>query len=342
MMSPSPIPELQIPPGTTAPFRFFAEVARPFVGVFKGIRWEGLFGAVEGFNDSVSRETKRLAYEIKQSLGIKGFVLNLSSSSALAVGLPACWDTVRPCLETPELEDATAQIWAEASRLAEDLGDTNHKPLLRLSCEESSHLQVELDFYHFLLPKMLVLASALRLACDNELSKRAIVGGRGPEEAVVREDGLHNLFQNIRGILSISKDPGTVATRRAWSKYLAAASAQLIPLIRGENYHRAADQLHMISSQLAPGFQDRISAAELDSLEAIAKQVARFETHLPSLIMSITLLDLYLRPADSPFLVCPLPANAVPATRRERASKRQEARTGSWTTSANATGCVFS
>jgi hypothetical protein len=168
---------------------------------------------------------------------------------------------------------------------------------------------------------MLVLTSALRLACDQELIKRGIIEGRAPEKTAVREDGLHGLFQSIRGILAIVPDQGAVAIPRAWSKYLASASAQLKPLVQGENFHRASAQLHKISRQLAPGFQERMSAVELDSLEAIAKQVARFETLLPSLIMSITLLELYLRPADSLLFARPLPSKAIPAARREMALK---------------------
>ena len=319
-------PELQILPGSTSPFRFFADLSRPFVSIFRGIRLEGWFGATEGNNDPVSKEGKRLAYEIKQTLGIRGFVLNLTSSSALAAGLPACWDAVRPCMETPELEDATAQILSEASRLAEDLGDTAHKSSLRLSHDEAAHLQVGLDLYHFILPRMLVLTSALRLACDEELIKRGIVEGNVPEESVGREDGLHDLFQNIRGILSIAHDQGAIAMPRAWSKYLAVASAQLNPLVQGENYHRASNQLHKTSRQLAPGFQERIRPLELDRLEAIAKQVARLETLLPSLLISITLLELYFRPAASLTLARPLPSKPIPAASRETAPKRHAAR----------------
>ena len=315
-------PVLQILPGSISPFRYFAELSHPVVSILKGLRWEGLFGAIQGSNDPVSKESKRLAYEIKQTLGIKGFVLNLTGSSAVATGLPACWDAVRPCLETPEFEDATAQILSEASRLAEDLGDTSHKSTLRLSHDEAAQLQVGLDFYRFLLPKMLVLTSALRLACDQELLKRGIVEGRAPEKTAVREDGLHGLFQNIRGILAIAPGQGTAAMPRAWSKYLAAASARLKPLVQGENFHRASVQLHKISRHLAPGFQEPMNAVELDSLEAIGGQVARFETLLPSLIISITLLELYLRPADSLLLARPLPSKPTPAPGREMAPKR--------------------
>ena len=288
----------QIQPGSNSPFQYFGELARPFAGIFKRIRFEGWFGSTEISTDPVLKESKRLAYEIKQTLGVKGFVLNLAGSASLAAGLPACWDAVRPCLETPEFEDAAAQILTEASSLAEGLGETNHKSSLRLSYNEASDLQAGLDFYHFLLPKMLVLTSALRLACNQELLKRGIVEGSAVEKKTAREDGLHDLFQNIRRILSPSSVRGTAPMPRAWAKYLAAASAQLKPVVQGENYNRASNQLHRISRQLAPGFQDRISFVELDSLEAIAKQVSEFETLLPSLIISITLLELYYRPAD--------------------------------------------
>ena len=83
-------PVLQMIPAVISISRYFAEMSQPVVGILKGLRWEGLFGAIQGSNDPVARESKRLAYQIKQSVGIKGFVLNLTGSSAVASGLPAC------------------------------------------------------------------------------------------------------------------------------------------------------------------------------------------------------------------------------------------------------------
>jgi hypothetical protein len=203
------------------------------------------------------------------------------------------------------------------------LGETHQQSSLRLSHDEASRLQAGLDFYHFLLPKMLVLASALRLACDQELLKRGIVEGHAPEKKAVGEDGLHGLFQNIRRILSLSHVQGAGPMPRAWSKYLAAASAQLTPVVQGQNYRRASNQLHQISSQLAPDFQDRISAAELDSLEAIAQQVSKLETLLPSLIISITLLELNFRPADRLTPPRPAPSQPIPGATPEMAPERR-------------------
>ncbi len=337
MMQPNPNARLDLGPallspdlhglaGSGSPSRSFGDVFRPFARLITGLGLEGLFGATERANDPVSKECARLAYQMEQVLGIKGFVLNLTGSSALAAGLPACWDAVRPCLETPEFEDGTAQILSEASRLAEDLGHTNHKSPLRLSHSEATQLQVGLDFYRFLLPKMLVLASGLRLACDQQLGKSGKVEGRDPENADVREDGLQGLFLNIKGILSIAHSAGSVAMPRAWAKYLTAASAQLRPLVQGENYRRASDQLRKTSRQLAPGFQERINALELDSVEAVAKQVARLEALLPSVIISVTLLELYLRPADCLLLaraVTPTPASPIRDSRPKRTAALQ-------------------
>jgi hypothetical protein len=76
--------------------------------------------------------------------------------------------------------------------------------------------------------------------------------------------------------------------------------------------------LHKIARQLAPGFQDQISSVELESLAAIAQQVSKLETLLPSLIMSITLLELYFRPADR--LTVALPSEHEPELTPEIAS----------------------
>lgn len=286
----------------------FAIVTRA-ISLLKGLDFAGWFGAAEVSNTALDKESKRVAYEMRRTLGIKGFVLNLTSSAALGTGLPACWDAVRPCLETPELEDAACHILSEASSLAEALGKTNHKSSLRLSQNEATHLQEGLDFYHFVLPKMLVLTSALRLACQQELLKRGVTKGNATQKNAVGQDGLQNLFQNIRQILSIPTAAGSLQMPEAWAKYLLAASAELKPLVQGENFNRASNQLHNRSCQLAPSFQDRVSAMEMESLQAIAHQVSKLETLLPSLIMSLNSLELYFRPTD---LLAP--AHAAPAS----------------------------
>ena len=304
--------------GSQSLFQYCAEPARFFTGILKRISFTGLFGSTpQVFDDPAFNESNRLAYEIKQTLGIKGFVLNMAGSASLATGLPACWDAVRPCLETPALEVAAAQIVTEASSLAEALGESTHNSSLRLSHEGAAHLQVGLDFYHFLLPKLLVLTSALHMACDQELLRRGIVEGRAPEKEAVGEDGLHNLFPSIRQVLVLSDAQGAVETPRAWSKYLAAASAELKPIVQGKNFNRAAKQLYKISRQSAPGFQGHISPVAPDSLDGIDKEVTKLETFLPSLIMSITLMQLYFRPSDRVGAAHPAPSQPILKGSRE-------------------------
>src|SRR6476646_6651835 len=79
----------RIQPGVSAPFQYFAELARPFIRMVKGIRFEGLLGSTEDSRNPAFKESKRVAYEIKETLGIRGFVLNLAGSASLATGLPA-------------------------------------------------------------------------------------------------------------------------------------------------------------------------------------------------------------------------------------------------------------
>lgn len=313
----------RIQTGSNSHFQYWVAFSRHFISILQNNFCERLFCSTEGSFDPASKECKRIANEIKQTLGVKGFVLNLPGSGCLASGLPACWDAVRSCLETPELEDAAALIAAEASSLADGLGETSDKSSLRLSQDEAYHLQAGLDFYHFLLPKMLVLTSVLRLACDQALLKRGIVVGPATEKRAAGEDGLHSLFQNIRGILCLSHVQGAVPLPRAWSKYLTAASAQLKPVVHGENYARASDRLYKISRQFAPRFQDRTCLAELASVEEIAKQVHKLEILLPPLIMSITLLELYFRPSHSLTFVRPEPLRPIPQTDPEMLPERQ-------------------
>ena len=287
-----------------SPFNYFAELSRPLFAICKALSFEGSVPRADVSSGLVAKEGRRLAYEIKQTLGIKGFVVNMARSASLSVGLPACWDAVRPCLETIELEDAAAKISAGAARLAESLGGANHQSGLRLTKEEASPLQAGLDFYHFVLPKMLVITSALHLACEQELvRRRGDVAGHAAGKNALGADGLQGLFQDIQGILSLTLQgrqmPG------AWVKYLQAASAQLKPIVQGENYSRASNELLKIARQSAPGFQHWISSVELNSLEALAQEVSKLETGLPSLIMSITLLELYFRPTDSLISVLP-------------------------------------
>ncbi len=303
-------------------FQYWVKSSRHLISILQNNVCERLFCSTKDSFDPASQECNRIANEIKQTLGIKGFVFNLPESGLLASGLPACWDAVRSCLETPELEDAAALIVAEASSFADGLGETSDKSSLRLSQDEAYHLQAGLDFYHFLLPKMLVLTSVLRLACDKSLLKRGIVLDPVVEKQAAGGDGLHALFHNIRGILSLSHAQGAVPLPRAWSKYLTAASAHLNPIVHGANYTRASDQLYKTSRQLAPSLQDRICFAEFTSVEAIAKQVHELECLLPPLIMSITLLELYFRPSRSYTFVRPEPLRRIPQTDPEMAPER--------------------
>ena len=239
--------------GSPSPLRSFGGLNK-VLSLIQGLKFVGVSGATEASTKALAKESNRVAYEMKRTLGIKGFILNLTSSAALGTGLPACWDAVRPCLETPELEDAAGRILAEASSLAEGLGKTNHKSSLHLTQAEATHLQEGLDFYHFVLPKMLVLTSALRLACQGELLKRGVTKGNATQKNAAGQDGLQNLFQNIRRILSIPTTPGSCQMPEAWAKYLLAASAELKPLVQGENFNRASNQLHQRSCELAPRF----------------------------------------------------------------------------------------
>jgi len=61
---------------------------------------------------------------------------------------------------------------------------------------------------------------------------------------------------------------------------------------------------------------------ESDGLDAIAQQVRKLETLLPSLIISVTLLELYFRPADSCLSARPAPPTLVAETSPEMGPER--------------------
>jgi len=276
----------------------FAQLISSFTHFLHGFFSEHSSGSAGNDIDATSREEKRLAYEMKQALGIKGFVLNLTASPSLAAGFSSCWDAVRPCLETPELDDAVAQLRSDASRLAADWSDPTPRSSLQLNHDEALHLQVGLDFYHYLLPKMVVLTAGLRFACEQELVKRGMAAAQEPAGCSSSDDVLQSLFQRVREILSPAPVPGAARLARAWPGYLAAASRQLKPVVHGESYRRAATQLSKFVRQRAVGLKDRISLGEIDNLEELLPHLRRLETLLPSLMMSLTLLEVSFRPVD--------------------------------------------
>lgn len=288
-----------IPLGFKAAVQQGGELSRALIANLKGVRFENLFRFRDVVRAPAYDEGQRLASEMKQALGVRGFALNLAGFRSLATVLPACWDAVRPCFESVEFEDASAQLLAEAANLAQGLGQTAGGSSCRLRHDEASYLQPGLDFYHFLLPKMLLVTSALRLFCSAELARRERTEKFGPEKQPGREDVLHELFPNIRRVLSLSPVQGAVAIPGAWAKYLDGASLRLRPVVEGENYKRASARLCEVSRHFAPAFQKQISLMESECIEFIFKQTTQLEALLPSLIISITWLEFYFRPADT-------------------------------------------
>jgi hypothetical protein len=66
-----------------------------------------------------------------------------------------------------------------------------------------------------------------------------------------------------------------------WSKYLATASAQLMPVVQGENYHRASNNCWGFRANWRP-VSKSVSSVEVDNLEAITKQCRKLDDLLPS------------------------------------------------------------
>lgn len=274
-------------------------------------------------------EIERVYHEIRQTLRVTGVTLSFRTLAAYGPFLPALWDAVRPNLETRAFEDAADHLRADAVGAAARLGPLDAVGGLGLGESQHRQIQMALDLYHYVNPKLLVLTALARLGFDGgavashrgratavELIDRGVPGTMYPMEMVEERPAdpeVRALFEDIQRTLALPAVNSDYRTLALWPGYLAAVWSRLKPIVVRDEYRQAAERLGDTARALAhalpypvPLTRDRVAALGVDA-EAVDECLAGFERLLPKLVINIALFALDWTPAAalarSPFPV---------------------------------------
>lgn len=254
-----------------------------------------------------SGETERIYHEVRQSLRVTGVPLSLQDWAGYR-SFPLLWEAVRPNVETRAFEEAANRLRQEAVGAADHLGRLSVLPKAQLGESQAFQVEASLMLYHYIDPKLLLLASVLSLALEGELSRGAdspsasadlIERGAPPRMAVMElvaarpeEEPLRRVFRDIRRVSGGAAVDGAYRTLALWPRYLQAAWEQLKPMMKGQAYATAALHLAKLSRALARSLPYPVSLARLDERDAAAAAVRLWEDRLPGLTLNISLLGL--------------------------------------------------
>ncbi|GAA5505782.1 (R)-2-haloacid dehalogenase [Novipirellula caenicola] len=277
-------------------------------------------------------EIERVYHEVRQTLRVRGINLIFRTWAGHKGLLPILWDTVRPNAETMMFEQSSDQIRAAAVELAKPLGDLGAKQQTSLGPSQAFQLHEILKLYHYINPKLLLIASAVRQGLDGELSikrysatepaERIAPGVPAEMAALEMEDEnpsdeqLQTLFSDITETLSLRSINSDYRSLALWPNYLDAVWRNLKPKVQSPAYTAAADHLRERSRRLAselpypvPLSRTRLEGEGIDFDETL-RSCETFEQLLPGLILNIAMCLRDWQPDDA-LLQSPFPATAI-------------------------------
>ena len=232
-----------------------------------------------------------LFHEIRQTLRVTGVHPALRDWPFLA----DLWDAVRPNAETRAFEEAAARIRAEAVTAADQLGRVASLARAQLGESQAYHVETSLMLYHYLNPKLLLLASAAAAGCKGEphASDVPLIERGAPARMAILEleDGrpadeeVKRVYREARRVLGTPEVPVELRTLALWPRYLSASWERLKPLARSGAFSRASRHILELSQALARSLP--FPTAPLASREVLA-----LESSLPKSIVLVSLLAL--------------------------------------------------
>lgn len=276
-------------------------------------------------------DIERVYHEIRQVLRVSGVHPCFQDWAGFGRSFPLLWDAVRENAASVAFERAADRLRADAVRSALRLPPTRATAEVPLGTSQLYQIGAALALYHYLNPKLLLLAAAVRLALDEAAVPGSSDGDvrrlpRGvpprmfPMELVeddAGEDLVRQTFGDMRFTLAVDDIPPDFRTLALWPDYLAAAWAKLKPIVQSAEFGALATSLGAQAEALARTLPYRVKLARVDFAavgdddDAFIALTRRCEVILPKLILSVALLTLDGASADvcmdSPFPVTPAP-----------------------------------
>lgn len=256
-------------------------------------------------------EVERVLHEMGQVLrvtGLEGTVRTWAGFERFLVGM---WEAMGPNAETRAFESAADEVRAQAVEAVGQWGRLGAWEAARLGESQRYHVRGALELYHYLNPKMLVFASAVKLALEG-----APVGASQPAGSAERiERGapgrmmamewvperpddarLRRLFAEILETVGPPSVPGEYRALALWPEYLEEAWTRLRPRLKSEQWGRACDALLATSRRLARAlpYEVVLSREHVEVLredaEAIQRVTEQCEWRLPVLVLGMATL----------------------------------------------------
>jgi hypothetical protein len=272
-------------------------------------------------------------HEIKQILRVNGVHPIFCTWAGYEKFFPAMWDAIQPNLETRAFENAADHIRSEAAQGAARLGRLDAPSRVFLGESQAYQIRAALRMYHYMNPKLLVIASAVRTAlgepfglagrsgAGEELIERGVPPRMYPIEMSAEDPqdrSIRDIFDEIKHTLSLASINSESRTLALWPDYLRSAWNALKPLTRHPEYQHECNELRELAIAHArelphPIDLNRRQVEKLgEDADQVVKTTGTFERVLPFFVLNTALLSLDWHSAEE-LASSPFPAAARPA-----------------------------
>ncbi|RJP14837.1 MAG: hypothetical protein C4520_21070 [Candidatus Abyssobacteria bacterium SURF_5] len=258
-------------------------------------------------------EVERIYHEIRQTFRVSGINLIFRTWARYDKFFLVLWNSIRPNAGTRLFEDAADSVRAQAVLRAGRLDRLRVPANVSLGESQAYQLKAALDLYHYINPKLLVMASAVRLSLTGGRVRETIEGAkflemieRGVPEKMYpmemisedpKEERINELFADIRQVLNLPSINSDYRTLALWPDYLIEAWKRLRPMIGRQDYVEAAEEVRQVARDSAGRLPyPVISREQLEELGEDAGEITqiteKFEDILAPLIINIALFQL--------------------------------------------------
>ncbi len=221
----------------------------------------------------------------------------------------AVWWAVRTNVGSMAFEKLADALRADAARRSRSLGDLRGLPGLALGDSQRFQLRRALELHHYPTPKLLLLASLVRLRLDGEPIGRGadvvpLSRGAPPRMAPLEmvserpaDRHLRKLLGRIQRVMQLPEPSSVYRTLALWPDYLDAAWGALEPIARSGEYARATQALLDASRAAcrelpaAVALPPETLSSLGEDVEAFSEISSTFEAIAPPLVLNVALLS---------------------------------------------------
>lgn len=247
-------------------------------------------------------ETEQIFHEIRQTLRGSGIDPVFRAWAADDEFLRLLWPQLKHNAQARSFEDAAESLRRTASLCAQEMGRMG-TDLAHLGESQVYQIRQALKLYSYLAPKILILATATRLALEGKsvgetppsLQEWMLLGVPAemyPMELVSdppTDPRLRKAFKDIQKTLRLERISYPYRTLALWPEYLLPSWNNLKPLIGNEMYARFAKTLQADAERAAEALPFPI---QLPLHSKMLARTQRHERHLPALVLNLELLRL--------------------------------------------------